>query len=326
MDNVVVRKGTVIKTTELSDKSHIQSVRLDVGSGSSLSPVSGTLPISGTVTATGPLTDAQLRASAVPVSGPLTDAQLRAEPVDIEDGLHISRGLISGYAQFRKFGANSAVGTPEEPISLLGTIWQPVAATALEVISSDATDTAAGVGARTVVLTGLNESWVETSETVTLAGASASTATTTTFIRLYRAYVATTGTYAGTNVGTLTFRIAGAGATVLSIGIGLGQTQTTHYTVPAGKTLYVEDIHLSVGSAKAVDIKFFQFPNADDVTTGFTGAKRLVQLFDGILQPVDFVYQTPLVFPAKTDLWFTGIVGTGSGSASIEYCGVLITA
>lgn len=310
MDNVVVRKGTVIKTTELADKSHIQSVRLDVGSGSSLSPVSGTIPVSGTVTAT---------------TGGLTDAELRASPIDIEDGLHISRGLISGYSQFRKFGANSAIGTPEEVISLTATIWQPTAAASLEIVSSDGNDTAAGTGARTVVITGLDQTFTEVSETVTLAGASASTATTTTFIRAYRAYVASTGTYAGTNVGTLTIRIASAGATVLSIGAGLGQTQTTHYCVPAGKTLYVEDIHLSVGSAKAVDLKFFQLPNADDVSASYGGAKRIVQLFDGIIQPVDFVYQTPLVFAAKTDLWFTGIVGTGSGSASIEYCGVLIT-
>lgn len=47
------------------------------------------VPVSGTVTATGPLTDAQLRAVAVPVSGtvtatgPLTDAQLRATPVPV---------------------------------------------------------------------------------------------------------------------------------------------------------------------------------------------------------------------------------------------------
>jgi hypothetical protein len=34
----------------------------------------------------GPLTDAQLRASAVPVSGPLTDAQLRATPVPVTGG------------------------------------------------------------------------------------------------------------------------------------------------------------------------------------------------------------------------------------------------
>lgn len=56
-------------------------------------PVSGPLtdaqlratpvPVSGSITATGPLTDTQLRASAVPVSGPLTDTQLRASAVPV---------------------------------------------------------------------------------------------------------------------------------------------------------------------------------------------------------------------------------------------------
>lgn len=41
------------------------------------------IPISGTVTATGGLTDTQLRATPVPVSGPLTDTQLRATAVPI---------------------------------------------------------------------------------------------------------------------------------------------------------------------------------------------------------------------------------------------------
>lgn len=48
-----------------------------------------TQPVSGTVTASGPVTDAQLRATPVPVSGtvtasgPVTDAQLRATPVPV---------------------------------------------------------------------------------------------------------------------------------------------------------------------------------------------------------------------------------------------------
>lgn len=39
------------------------------------------------LTVTGPLTDTQLRATAVPVSGPLTDAELRATPIDVDTGL-----------------------------------------------------------------------------------------------------------------------------------------------------------------------------------------------------------------------------------------------
>jgi hypothetical protein len=41
------------------------------------------VPVSGTVTATGPLTDTELRATAVPVSGPLTDTELRATAVPV---------------------------------------------------------------------------------------------------------------------------------------------------------------------------------------------------------------------------------------------------
>lgn len=65
-------------------------------------PVSGPLtdaqlraaavPVSGTVTATGPLTDVQLRATAVPVSGPLTDGQLRATPVPVSGTVAATQG------------------------------------------------------------------------------------------------------------------------------------------------------------------------------------------------------------------------------------------
>jgi hypothetical protein len=47
-------------------------------------PVSGTVAISNaTVAVSGPLTDTQLRASAVPVSGPLTDTQIRATALPV---------------------------------------------------------------------------------------------------------------------------------------------------------------------------------------------------------------------------------------------------
>lgn len=64
-----------------------------IASNQSAVPVSGPLtdtelratavPVSGSVTATGPLTDTELRATAVPVSGPLTDTQLRATAVPV---------------------------------------------------------------------------------------------------------------------------------------------------------------------------------------------------------------------------------------------------
>jgi hypothetical protein len=47
----------------------------------------GSVSVTGSVTVTGPLTDTQLRASAVPVSGPLTDAQIRATALPVSGPL-----------------------------------------------------------------------------------------------------------------------------------------------------------------------------------------------------------------------------------------------
>ena len=60
------------------------------------------VPVSGTVTASGPLTDTQLRATAVPVSGtvtasgPLTDAELRATPVGVSGTFWQATQPVSG--------------------------------------------------------------------------------------------------------------------------------------------------------------------------------------------------------------------------------------
>ena len=66
-----------VSTDLLPDGSKAQQVKILLGAdgvnGGVVTPANP-LPVSG------PVTDAQLRASAVPVSGPVTDAQLRDSP------------------------------------------------------------------------------------------------------------------------------------------------------------------------------------------------------------------------------------------------------
>jgi hypothetical protein len=89
-------KGTSTAADVTSDATdaNTQALHVNLKGTQATVPVTGTFfqatqPVSGTVTATGPLTDTQLRASAVPVSGtvtatgPLTDTQLRATPVPV---------------------------------------------------------------------------------------------------------------------------------------------------------------------------------------------------------------------------------------------------
>lgn len=71
----------------------------------------------------------------------------------------------------------------------------------------NAADTAAGAGAREVTLIGLDASGNVVTEAIATNGISASSATTNSFIRLYRAYVSASGTYATAAAGSHTAAI-----------------------------------------------------------------------------------------------------------------------
>lgn len=89
------------------------------GSGTT-QPVSGSVSVSGSVTVANPgLTDAELRATdvdvivtnTVPVSGPLTDAQLRATPVPISGAVSTTplSASTSAITQITSTGANQTL-------------------------------------------------------------------------------------------------------------------------------------------------------------------------------------------------------------------------
>jgi hypothetical protein len=69
---------------------------------------------------TGPLTDTQLRASAVPVSGPLTDTQLRASPVPVSGTVAVSNfpatQPVSGTVAVSNFPATQPISAVALPL------------------------------------------------------------------------------------------------------------------------------------------------------------------------------------------------------------------
>lgn len=95
-DNLALNTGSGPTKTRAVDRGsdvYTQVAQIDIGgaSGESLLSAANPMPVSG------PLTDAQLRATALPISGALTDAQLRATPVPVstaasyaEDTPHVS--------------------------------------------------------------------------------------------------------------------------------------------------------------------------------------------------------------------------------------------
>jgi hypothetical protein len=156
--------------------------------------------------------------------------------------LQVSRGQIQGHSVITVAGYNSDVDTSWEMITPVGDLSYAAAALQMTVSSSSASDTSAGTGARTVLITGLDADYAVISENVTMNGQTAVT-TTKSFLRVNSMFVTTAGSglanagiiYIGT--GTVT---SGVPATIYNlISIGFNNTTSSQYTVPAGYTGYL---------------------------------------------------------------------------------------
>jgi hypothetical protein len=183
---------------------------------------------------------------------------LIVRPTDRE--LEISRGLVTGHISVNKFGRNPDIDIGTEDIWGTGGTWvAPTSATTVAVVSSSASDTSAGTGARTLTIEGLDGSYNQISETLTLNGTTPVNTANSYFI-VHRILVATVGS-GGINAGTITTAWTGGGTpTGPSITIGKGQTQFCIYQVPSGYTGYVRTFGGGVQGGTLLDLELFIKP------------------------------------------------------------------
>jgi len=153
--------------------------------------------------------------AADPVTNELL-VQLRPENVT-NFMLEVVKGNVPGHSAINKFGQNPAVATTGEDVWSGGGTYAfyPTTAQNMEILSDSANDTAAGTGARTVQVFGLDENWEEATETVILNGTTP-VALTNTYIRMFRAVVLTAGSVE-TNDGNLIVRIVTVGTVAIYI-------------------------------------------------------------------------------------------------------------
>lgn len=246
--------------------------------------------------------------------------------------LQYARGLFGGVTGIKKFGRNSAVGTSFVPVTMGGVYQTPQAASATTVrikAGGDANDTAAGTGAREVTVEGLDETFAFVSEAIATAGASASSATTATFTRIFRVYVSGSGTYATASAGSHSGDIVienGAGgtdwATIDATDITKAQSEIGVYTVPAGSSGYVKLREVSIDSGKTIDLDFFSRTGCDETAAPYS-ARRTQSVMTGLsggsietFGPTDIPFG-PYVGP--TDIGFLAKVTTGTASVSVEF-------
>lgn len=250
----------------------------------------------------------------------LRNAMAIQEPYELQ----VSKGQVAGATSLYKFARNPDVNATEETIWEQGGnyVW-PTAASIMYVSSSDANDTNGGTGANKVKVFGLDANYLEIEEEVSLNGQT-QVATTKSYLRVYRMYVSLAGS-GGTAAGTVYIASSGASAGVptgtvyANLGIA-NQTQLGVYTVPAGRTLYLDDINftaaISLANASAT-VKF----NIREFGSNVFRTLIISELQSNTL--IDR-FEFPLKIIEKTDIEVRAIATSSNNAITASWQGVLI--
>lgn len=175
--------------------------------------------------------------------------------------IEVARGTVNGYESFSITAVNPTVGSSFEDLwDQGGNFVFPTGAETWEILSDSASDTSAGIGARSVIISGLDTSYVEQTETVILNGITPVVTTRTDWFRIRSVITISSGSNQ-TNVGSITLRVSGGGLVRSLIRVEQGQTFNGFFTVPANKSLFIESIQLVIPKNEDVVLrnKFLAF-------------------------------------------------------------------
>jgi len=168
-----------------------------------------------------------------------------------ESELQISFGNFTNASAFAKQGQNPDIdmGVAEDLWEQGGLFVFPAAAELLDVVSTSTDDAAAGTGARTITIEGLDANFLEIVEIVTMNGTTP-VPTVAAFLRVNKAFVSTAGS-TKSNVGTLTADNTTSSNVLINMRPTDGISMSSIFTVPAGKRLLVTSFFASIGSTAA---------------------------------------------------------------------------
>lgn len=186
--------------------------------------------------------------------------------------LDIPRGEVAGVTSVNKFGENTDIDTAAaEDIWTGGGTWvAPTAARTHDIVSTDAADTSAGAGAKTIRVYGLTGwSTAEVSEDITMNGTT-NVPTVNSYVIIHRMKVLTKGA-SGPNAGTITATAQTDATVTARIEIGDGQTLMAIYGIPSTQTIYMTQYYASVQRAvsASLDVRLLVNPAPDAELLGF---------------------------------------------------------
>ena len=231
--------------------------------------------------------------------------------------------MILGHRAVVVFGYNSDVDTTEETVwPDGGTVPHAASAVTLTISSTSANDTAAGTGARTLYIQGVNNTYTEVSEVVTLNGQTA-VSTVNQYRSINQMYVMTAGsdTHNDGIISAGTGTVTGGVPAVLYdlIAATYNQRTTAHYTVPADYTGYMTHGIFTAGqpSGSTAVTGFLKTANANQIQ--YTAAVTTIN--NGSVQ---YDFDPPLLIPSSTCIGVSAIGQASNNSVSAMFNLILV--
>jgi hypothetical protein len=173
--------------------------------------------------------------------------------------LDIVNNINPDYIVGQEYGRNPDIDitTTYEDLWNGGGVYPGTNVTTAEIVqifSSVSSDNATGTGARTIELIGLNSSYDEITENITMNGVNIVNSTKS-YIRLQHAKVLTSGS-AETNKGDITVRQSITTANIFcKMPTGYGHTMVMVYTVPRGYNLCLNSYTMSLSSKNSGNVQ-----------------------------------------------------------------------
>lgn len=230
--------------------------------------------------------------------------------------LDAARVHIMGQRSFFFFGFNNLVGATWVDIHPnSGNVNWLTTATKIEVLSSHAADTSAGLGVRSIEIHGLSATGEDQDEVIIMNGVTP-VESALTYIRINKMHSETCGTYGGSHQGDITCRVTGAGATLSkmigeegsagsSVQYGLGEATNGYWTVPLGKVMYITRLEVipDVATNKTVTVHLYEREDILNVSAPFA-PRRVIWEEDGVNRAITKEFKSHIKIKALTDLFF----------------------
>lgn len=216
----------------------------------------------------------------------------------------VSREIVPEKKTLHKFGANSAIDASEEVIMSQGGMINYLSSAEIPKIKSSSADDDGdpeGIGAWTVKIIGLDANWDEQEETVTLNGQTL-VALANTYIRVNRMYVVTGSVPVNANIGTITLYQNDGTTAMVVIAPARGQSQFCAWTVPNGKTLFVNSFGISEVNNKRIRARLYIRDN-----TVTNSVFRVQDETAAVAGQAIHHFEAPAKITQKTDIELRGV-------------------